>query len=249
LTAIVAVGWPAIKAVYRVIETVDAMPVRGFVKDMEPVELYVQNGRGAGTRLRIPAAYMQWKDNRKGGMHRLIALIAVYPEMVPYALLSPEERRKFQAWELPHHPLRFDPLIHVRTAVPESLDLYFSEFLEPANRVTSEEASFVAYRAKWAGVTRDYFVPVEQHKSRPVLQCLPLPAGSTAGSTHTNCTAYAQFSDRMLITYTVPRREIDQWHAIDEKVRALIKSFVVDCFDGRVLPEGDVPTDFHACAD
>lgn len=249
-TAIVGAGWTKFDAVDDVIKAIDAMPVRGFVTDMEPVELYSQNGRGAGTRLRIPAAYMQWQDNRKGGLDRLIALIAVYPEMTPYAVLPREERRRFETWEIAQSPLRFDPLIHVRAALPRSLDrLHFSEFLAPANRVTSEEASFIAYRASWAGATRDYFVPAEQPKSGPILQCLPLPAGSTAGSTHTNCTAYAQFSDRMLITYTVPRRDIDQWRAIDEKVRALIKTFVVDCFDGPVLPEGDAPTDFHACAD
>ena len=250
VTAIVGIGWTKFDAVDDVIEAIEAVPVRGFVKDMEPVELYSQNGRGAGTRLRIPAAYMQWQDNRKGGLDRLITLIAVYPEMTPYALLPREERRKFETWEIARRPLRFDPLIHVRAALPQGLDrLHFSEFLEPANRVTSDESSFIAYRASWAGVTRDYFVPVKQDKSGAALECLPLPAGSTAESTHTNCTAYVQFSDRILITYTVPRRDIDQWRAIDEKVRALIKAFVVDCFDGPVLPDGGVPTNFHACAD
>lgn len=248
MTALFGVGWTEIDVVDDAIKAVNTVPVRGFVTDMEPVELYSQNGRGAGTRLRIPAAYMQWRDNRKGGLHRLIALIAVYPEMTPYALLSREEQRKFVTWEIARRPLRFDPLIHVRAVLPESLGrLHFSEFLQPANRVTSDEAAFIAYRASWAGVTRDYFVPAEQEKSGPVLQCLPLPAGSTAESSHTNCTAYAQFNERMLITYTVPRRDIDQWRAIDERVRALIRTFVVDCFDGPVLPEGDVPTDFHAC--
>jgi hypothetical protein len=218
---------------------------------METVELYLQNSRGAGTRLRIPAAYMQWRDDRKGGVSdSIIALVAVYPEMIPYASLSRDERRKFQNWEIDAQPLRFDPLIHLRDAIPGTLDrLHFSDRLVLANRVVSDERSFITYRANFAGTVKGYFVPSQQIEAGPVLECLPLPPGTTADTCRTNCLAYAQYSDRMLLVYSVPRRSIDQWREIDGKVRALIKSFVVDCFEGPPLSDGDAPENFHICPD
>ena len=54
-------SWPSFMADHEFVD----VSVRGFVADMGPVEIYLRNAQGAGTRLRIPAAFMQWSDDRE----------------------------------------------------------------------------------------------------------------------------------------------------------------------------------------
>jgi membrane protein YdbS with pleckstrin-like domain len=93
--SIAAITVLAIGAICSAYLPVQRAQGRSFTTDTRPVETYIQNGKGLGTRLRIPAAYMQWEEDRRGGLTNVVGLIAIYPDMTPYALLSAEEHMKY----------------------------------------------------------------------------------------------------------------------------------------------------------
>jgi hypothetical protein len=227
-----------------------------FTDDMTPVELYVQNARGAGVRLRIPASYMQWGFNRRGGLTPKIALIAVYPEMTPYGALSSQEKWRYinGDWD-DDKSLRFDPLIHVQASIPEFLERIFADKTDPKRLISvSQEEQFVRYKITFASAVREYLVPhdadlsaaVEGQKG-PLFECLPLPAAVKVEDSQINCQGSILLGDRLLIDYSVPRRRIAEWRRVEEGVRALIDSFIVDCFESEQLKEGEETTAFHGC--
>ena len=241
-----ALGWLLVKAG-------PVEPMRGFVKNLDPVELYLQNGYGVGTSFRIPAAYMQWREDRNGGnVGGMIALIVVYPDMTPYALLSRDERRKFEEGNISEDELRFDPLIRLASAVPESLELKFSDVLLEENIVADlAGGGLVQYRATRLGVTKDYLTPTPPAQQKqspyitgPVFECVPIQPGTER---HTRCIVNAQFSDRLLLSYSIPRRSIDQWQEVDDRIRSLVKSYIAGCFEGPVLKGDDEIEQLHAC--
>jgi hypothetical protein len=229
---------------------------RGYTDDMSPVELYVQNSRSQGTRLRIPAAYMQWEFNRRGGLASRIAMVAVYPEMTPFGTLSREEKDQFINGNPPKDgPLHFDPLIHVDDGIPDGFERIFYGKIEP-KRLRSKwvDLNFTHYSATFAGSVRDYLVPNGANMSAtgegvkgPFIECLPLPAGIKEEESLYMCTGTILLNDRMLVDYSIPRRKLIEWHEIQNGVEALVGSFIVDCFEGDKLEKGGRPRAFHSC--
>jgi hypothetical protein len=227
---------------------------RSYTDDMSPVELYVQNSRGEGTRLRIPAAYMQWELDRRGGVVSIIAMVAVYPEMTSFGTLSKAEKMQFIDGDLPKDgPLRFDPLIHVNDGIPDGFERIFNDNIDPKRlRSKSVDSNFARYSSTFAGAARDYLVPHGANMSAtgeavkgPFIECLPLPAGVKEEESRINCKGTILLNDRLLVDYSTPRRRITEWYEIQKGVLALIGSFIVDCFEAEMLEEGDRPRAFH----
>lgn len=229
---------------------------RSYTDDMSPVELYVQNSRGEGTRLRIPAAYMQWEFNRRGGLASRIATVAVYPEMTPFGTLSRQEKDQFiNGNSSKGGLLRFDSLIHVYDMIPDGFERIFNDKIEPKRvRSKSMDPNFTRYSSTFAGDMRDYLVPHGANMSAtgegvkgPFIECLPLPAGVKEEESRIRCVGTILLNDRLSVDYSIPRRSITEWHEIQKDVQALIGSFIVDCFEGDMLEEGDRPRAFHPC--
>jgi hypothetical protein len=227
---------------------------RSYTTDITPVEIYIQDGKGVGTRLRIPAAYMQWEEDREGGPNFSVGLIAIYPEMTPYALVSQKERKAYLAG-IREDPLRYDPLIIIQAANPGFIEREFAGYTDPTRVLSvTDEPDFVHYTVRRAGI-REYFVPhgVEisgpgNGKKGPFFQCLPDPVGVPEGEYRIRCEANVQLNDRLYFQYYIPKQHLKEWPSVEERVNALVQSFVVDCFEGEVLQEGMVPAAFHPCA-
>lgn len=221
---------------------------RRFVKDMTPVEIYLQNAQGAGTRLRIPAAYMQWSEDREGGVSDgMVVLVAVYPQMIPVALSQNPDKGEFSI-----DPLRFDNLIHLRPSSPDGIKRIFAEPVNPETLIPDGGTpGFLMYRADFAGQTREYLVPIVQGGTSGatgvVLDCGPYLDIKANKRLWGVCDVHVQATDRLIIVYDVPRRGVDRWHEVHEKVMILFRSFVVDCFDGPKLKRGDRPDQLYPC--
>lgn len=219
---------------------------RRFVKDMTPVEIYLQHPNGAGTRLRIPAAYMQWGEDRAGGVSDgMVVLVAVYPEMTPVALSQNPDKAEFSI-----HPLRFDNLIHIRSSLPDGIKRIFADSANPATLIKHHDTpGFSLYRAKFAGQTNEYLVPIVQVSGGTdvVFDCGPYLDSDMTKRLWGVCAAHVQATDRIMVVYKVPRRAVDRWREVHEKVMTLFRSFVVDCFEGGNLKKGDRPDHLYPC--
>lgn len=221
---------------------------REFVTDMVPVEIYLQNTQGAGTRLRVPAAYMQWSAHRKGGLiDHTIALVVVYPEMVPVAKSGGDQGAEFSI-----HPLQFDSLVHIEAVAPQSIERIFADSVRESNRVPKADVpGFQVYRLHRAGQLKEYLTPLSRGDGTEpfaaVLDCGPYLDGDLTKKLWGICDAYVQPTDRLLIKYGVPRRAVDQLHEVGTKMEALIRGLIVDCFEGAKLADGDRPQHFHDC--
>jgi hypothetical protein len=216
---------------------------------MEPVEIYLRNAQGAGTRLRIPAAFMQWSDDRRGGLNDgTVVMVVVYPGMAPVAKSGGVGGAEFSI-----HPLKFDSLVHIRGVAPGSLQRIFADSVNLRNRVVDAGIpGFQVYRVDRAGQLREYLVPDARSDGTggfaAVLDCGPFIDRDVSKRLWGICDAYVQPTDRILIKYGVPRRGLDQLHDVEAKVESLMRGLIVDCFDGAKLPQGDEPREFHECS-
>jgi hypothetical protein len=61
------------------------------------------------------------------------------------------------------------------------------------------------------------------------------------------CSAYVQHSDPTYIVYDIPRRALDQWHDMEERVLKLTNGFVAGCFEDPPLAPDDDPDNTHPC--
>jgi len=216
---------------------------------MEPVSIILQAPNGRGVRLSIPAAYMHYRDNRLGGLQNtIIALLLVYPEMTPLALESATDQDKLRDWKFPEGELRFASLIHLNMAVPQSVDLLKGGINSKYTTAAGMEGEFVRYRKKVATRYYDYLVPPNDNGVSRVAECAGMsePELQTASQLF-KCSIHVQLSDRLQIDYGVPRSKLSYWRAVDEKVVALISSFIVDCFEGELLSPGEAPPATHEC--
>ena len=221
---------------------------RRFVKEMTPVEIYLQHAQGAGTRLRIPAAYMQWSEDRAGGVSDgMVVLVAVYPEMTPVALSQNPDKGEFSI-----DPLRFDSLIHIRPSLPDGIKRIFAESVNPTTLIRHHDTpGFSLYRAEFAGQTREYLVPIAQGGTSDatdvVFACGPYLDNDVTKRLWGQCDVHAQATDRIIVVYDVPGGALDRWYEVHEKVMTLFRSLVVDCFEGPKLKGGDRPDELYPC--
>jgi hypothetical protein len=215
---------------------------------MEPVEIYLRNGQGAGTRLRIPAAFMQWSEDRQGGLNdETVVMVVVYPDMAPVTKSGGVKGAEFSI-----HPLKFDSLVHIEGVAPGSVEAIFARVLTPANRVVDAGIpGFQVYRVKRSGQLREYLVPEPRSDGTKgfatVLDCGPFIDGNLSKRVWWVCDAYVQPTDRLMIMYGLPQRGIDQLHEVEAKMEVFMRRLVVDCFDGKNLTPGDEPQEFYEC--
>lgn len=211
-------------------------PAREFVDDMEPVEIYLRNAQGAGTRLRIPAAFMQWSDDRRGGLNdETVVMVVVYPGMAPVA-----KSGGIKGAKLSIHPLKFDSLIHLTGVAPGSVEARFARVLIPENHVVDAGVpGFQVYRVMRSGQLREYLVPDARSDGTKgfatVLDCGPFIDRDLSKRVWWVCDAYVQPTDRLKIMYGLPQRGIDQLHEVETKMESFISGLIVDCFDGKSL--------------
>lgn len=221
---------------------------RRFAKDMTPVEIYLQHAQGAGTRLRVPAAYMQWSEDRARGVSDgMVVLAAVYPEMMPVALSQNPDKAEFSV-----DPLRFDNLIHIRPSLPDGIKRIFAESINPTTLIPDGGTpGFLMYRADFAGQTREYLFPIVQGGTSDatdvVFACGPYLDRDAKKRLWGQCDVHVQATDRLIVVYDVPRGALDRWQEVHEKVMTLFRSFVVDCFNGPKLKKGDTPDQLYPC--
>jgi hypothetical protein len=224
---------------------------RSFVTDMQPVEIELR-GLGGGTRLSIPAAYMQWSFDRSGESKWQVALTAVYPEMTPFALLNEEERSKLRTTNFSGRDLRFAQLVHVYGSRPGVQEELLSHEIGRKNTVNlGERNGFQLYREKIADLYYDYLVPTGMPDKRfRYFKCAAmLEAQLPDADTWRNCSGQLQLGGRLSLDYIIPRSELGQWNLVEKQVETLVHSFVVDCFDSQGLKSGERPVQTYACTD
>ena len=226
------------------------VPAREFVADMEPVEIYLRNAQGAGTRLRIPASFMQWSNDRKGGLNdETVVMVVVYPAMAPVAKSGGVKGAEFSI-----HPLKFDSLVHLEGVGPGSVEARFARVLIPANHVADAGVpGFQVYRVMRSGQLREYLVPDARSDGTKgfatVLDCGPFVDRDLSKRVWWVCDAYVQPNDRLMIMYGLPQRGVDQLHEVETKMESFMRGLIVDCFDGKGFSEGDEPREFYKCRD
>jgi len=225
-------------------------PARQFVGDMEPVEIYLRNAQGAGTRLRIPAAFMQWANDRRGGINdETVVMVVVYPGMAPVAKSGGVKGAEFSI-----HPLKFDSLVHIEGVAPGSVERMFADVLTPANHVVNAGIpGFQVYRVDRPGQLREYLVPEPRGDGTKgfatVLDCGPFIDRDLSKRVWWVCDAYVQPTDRLMIMYGLPQRGVDQIHEVETKMEPFMRGLIVDCFDGKNLSQDDKPREYYACSD
>lgn len=223
--------------------------VRALTMDSAPVEIYVQNSSGSGARLRVPVEYLPSRDDRAGGLSDgLIRLLASYPDMSPAARRGDDSKRSDYSIQ----PLRFETLVQIRAAAPNSIAVIFSDRVKHEHLVRdANEPGFSMYRAVWAGQTREYLVPIDQDRKYgpigTVFDCGPYVDSSMTKRLWSVCVGHVQPIDRFYVEYEIPRQAVDQWREVENRVLSLIRSFVVDCFEGPELDGGNEPDKFHEC--
>lgn len=229
---------------------VDSSPLPS--RSMESVEILFQSLAGRGTRLSIPAAYMHWADDRKPGLNWNIAVLVVYPEMTPYTLLDANGRAALHRAETAGGALHYDLLAHITVASLDSVDRFLENTLHRDNiNFLGEQNGFFVYRQKVASSLNDYLIPVDAPKTpRRYMQCGAMTDEQLAKAKRLyGCQMHVQFSDRLSFDYHLPGAARAQWPEIDRRMVELLRSFVVDCFEGPKLKPGDPMPATHPCDD
>ena len=218
---------------------------------MKPVNLFLQNAGGAGIEFAIPLAYLPAHEDRRGGNSGgLIIIRATYPEM------SPVDRRRdgyanAELREISIRPLQFDPDIWIMSGRPDTVHTVLASDANQDSLVPDAgKPGFLVYRFKWAGQINEYLVPIDRAgaEARPTfVNCGPYLDTDLAKPIKGICWAYVQHSDRTYIRYSIPRRALDQWQDLEERVLKLTNSFVVSCFEGPQLAPNADPENTHSC--
>jgi hypothetical protein len=229
---------------------VDSSPMPS--RSLEPVEILFQSLDGRGTRLSIPAAYMHWSDNRKPGLQWNIAFLAVYPEMTPYTLLDAQGRKALDRAEAAGGELRYDLLGHITVANPDSIARFLQDMLSRKNvTFLGEQNGFQVYRQKVANSLNDYLIPVDAPKTPTrYMQCGAMTDEQLAKAKRLyGCQMHVQYSDRLSFDYHLAGAARAQWPEIDRRMVELLRTFVIDCFEGAKLKPGDPLPATHSCDD
>jgi hypothetical protein len=231
--------------------SVDYSRLRHGSSSMKPVSLLLQHPNGAGINFAIPLAYLPASEDRRGGdSGGLIIVRATYPEM------SPIDRRRdgyasTELREISIRPLQFDPEIWIRSSESDSVRAILAG--NAGQDSMAPEAGmpgFLVYRFKWAGKINEYLVPTDRAGAEAhatFVDCGPYLDADLARPINGICSAYVQHSDRTFIVYSIPRRALDQWQDMEEKVLTLTNSFVVSCFEGSPLEPDEQPQNTHSC--
>lgn len=231
--------------------SIDYDRLRHGASSMKRVSLFMQNSGGAGTKFAIPPAYLPALEDRGGGNSGgLIVVRATYPE------LSPIDRRRdgyasAELREISIRPLQFDSDISIRSGGPDSVRAILASDANQDSLVPEAgKPGFLVYRFKWAGKINEYLLPVDRAGAdarAAFVDCGPYLDADPTKPVNGICSAYVQHSDRTYIVYSIPRRALDQWHDMEEKVLRLINSFVVSCFEGSQLAPDQEPDSTHPC--
>jgi hypothetical protein len=218
---------------------------------MGPVSLSLQNSGGAGVEFAIPRAYLPAsQDHRGGNSGGLIVVRATYPEM------SPVDRRRDQdasaeLREISIRPLQFDPDIWIRSGRSDTVRAIFASNANQASLVSGNgRPGFLVYRFEWAGKINEYLLPVDRAGAdarATFVDCGPYLDAALATPIKGICSAYVQHRDRTYLVYDIPRRALDQWHDVEERVLKLTNSFVAGCFEGSLLAPDEDPENTHPC--
>lgn len=231
--------------------TIDYDRLRHGASSMKRVSLFLQNLGGAVTNFAIPLAYLPALEDRRGGNSGgLIIVRATYPEM------SPVDRRgdgsaSAELREISTRPLQFDPDIWIRSGRSDSVRAIFASAVNQDSLVPSAGvAGFFVYRFMQGGKINEYLVPIDRAGAdarATFVDCGPHLDADLVKPIKGICSAYVQQSDRTYIVYNIPRRALDQWQDVEERVLELTNSFVVSCFEGTQLAPDDEPENTHSC--
>lgn len=168
--------------------------------------------------------------------------------------MSPVDRRRDASAELREisiRPLQFDPEIWIRSGRSDTVRAILASDANQESLVPEAgKPGFLVYRFRWAGKINEYLVPIDRAgaEARPTfVDCGPYLDDDLAKPVNGICSAYVQHSDRTYIVYSIPRRALDQWHDMEEKVLTLTNSFVVSCFEGSPLVPDEEPENTHSC--
>jgi hypothetical protein len=245
--------------------SLDAADEATPTESAELIETTLQNSLGQGVRLAIPRAYL----DRHSWDSTFVALKGVqFPDMLP-----PPPRRTLRQvtqslgqkgepatienilneWEAdgPKHedqgPLHYSGWIWITDGLPTGRAAMIDRFiLRYPEYDDATEPGFRHYRhANNDGiVVQEYLIPREEFDARSVwLDCSPRDRYGP----RTRCSLWISFGDRLGLQYTIPRSDIALWREVDVKVKALVRQFIVDCFDGPKLEPGEQPSSSYPC--
>lgn len=201
----------------------------GFTTDMTPVDIVLSNstpefwaehnpGRAypAPVKLRIPKAFMYFKDNWNGGYQQSIVLM-IQPDLIPTALS-----------DYPYKRFNISTQVTLR-ALDEGRFVYDKEILDFRRSYTpvhSANTAYDKYRTP-SSIVRDpdqqdyVYIPKNANPADATyIRCNAYPTTPT-------CQMYDELGSAILLQLTVPNHQSEEWMNIRASVRKLISSFCV----------------------
>jgi hypothetical protein len=215
----------------------------------ESVEVLLQNSTGEGVRLAIPKAYLKEHEGETGP-RRSVRLDIRYPEIAPYYLYQSKTdlqklldamRDKQAEVQDESHWMGY---IHVRPGRAGHIEEIISAEVLPNTQYEDEaEPEFIHYRKLYGTSSREFLIPDTPSSQAIWFKCYPRDPARPRDQ----CEANTELGDRMYLQYTIPRSHLSRWRQVDEEVKAVIRSIVVDCFESPKLEFGSRPLSTHAC--
>jgi hypothetical protein len=202
----------------------DAWRLVSHRTSMEPVDItLVDSSSGNGIRFSVPKAYLKRNYDRGGGQPTDFVIETIYPDMTPRSLSDSsdfdgldDERFSIHIWVFPGDPAG------VARSIGHRVD-------QLPKTVSDREPSFTIYN--WES-SRDYLIPAEHLDEKTLyFDCIPFEAVREPTRQRIRCTAYAGFGDRLLVRYSYQRRHLNRWRDVDVKVKSLLQTFVIGCFE------------------
>lgn len=231
-------------------------------EDASSVEVFLQNVHGQGVHLKIPQAYFG-RYHQRGGIEHSLHMYADFTEMQPVrrAQRRPAEILDdvLQKLENPNVPTADEPTeteeldyqgrVELGAIVPEAATSAFDRFTMKHPEDMDEPADPYFRRFQHtdnAGrIAFEYLVPRDEFGSKSTwIYCLGPPPERPG---RTKCTVEVPFGDRLRLKYSIPRRHLAEWRAVDARVKAWVRTLIVACFDAPLLEPGGQPTAFHSC--
>jgi hypothetical protein len=201
--------------------------------------------RYSQTRLRVPAAYMNWSPNLKGGEQELVKLAAHWPDMGPISLhwqanpapsMADSRYRRIYSEELVEVRVMNGGKRGQKDAVAQALvetpdDYELTDFGLYRYRWTDPRDGTYhgGYQAAGIRVMRDnqlYVTDPSETGEPTYFTCTLLIRGERIF-----CYGVTNVSERAYIEYRFRSEMLPEWRAIDAAARALVQGMIVDEVD------------------
>lgn len=209
---------------------------------MRPVTVHIQNLKGSGVAFTVPSAYLEYFPREKATS---MWMLAVYPDMSPYRLLSRDQREYPDAGQY-----AMDIQVNATNTLQTVHALFDGNVNAETLAANGEMTGFQVYRNKQYGEIYEFLVPVESgeypRNLERVIDCGPYLNDELTKHFRGICWAYVQPSDGFYIRYGVARDHLPRWQDVERKVLGLLQKFDMRCYRGE-LQDDEEPAETFPC--